>query len=316
MPKLTLEALELVDAIDRGGSFSAAAELLNRVPSTVSYGVAKVEEELGVSLFRRNGPRIEITDAGRELLREGRLLLQAAGELERRVKRVASGWESELRIAIDSIIGAETLAPLVAAFDATPGATTLRLATDTLTGAWEALVDQRADLVLAPGAGPAGGGYRAVEVARLDFAYCVAPFHPLARAAAPVAEAALRAHRAVVVADSARRLPLRSTGFLSGQQMVVVPTMQAKLRLQAEGLGAGYLPLAYADPAVARGMLVKLDLENPRAAETLSLAWRVGESGKALEWWSQRLGEPAAIGGLLASAGRAAVAAAGGATAA
>lgn len=88
MGKLTLEGLEIVDAIDRRGSFSAAAEVLHKVPSTISYTVAKLEDDLKVALFRRNGPRIEITEAGRELLREGRLLLQAASDLRQSVPRV------------------------------------------------------------------------------------------------------------------------------------------------------------------------------------------------------------------------------------
>jgi hypothetical protein len=69
MGKLTLEALEIVDAIDRGGSFTAAGEALHKVPSTISYTVSKIEDDLQVALFRRNGPRIEITEAGRELSR-------------------------------------------------------------------------------------------------------------------------------------------------------------------------------------------------------------------------------------------------------
>src|SRR5439155_88317 len=111
--KFTLEGLELIDAIDRRGSFSAAGEVLHRVPSTISYMVSKLEDDLGVSLFRRNGPRIEITEAGKELLREGRLLLQAASDLESRVQRVASGWESKFQLGIDSLLSTASLAPLV-----------------------------------------------------------------------------------------------------------------------------------------------------------------------------------------------------------
>ena len=135
MAKLTLEGLEVVDAIDRRGSFSAAAELLNKVPSTISYLVAKLEDDLKVSLFRRNGPRIEITEAGSELLREGRLLLQAASDLECRVQRVASGWESRFQIAVDTLIPTETLAPLIADFHKVADATTLWIGEEALTGA-------------------------------------------------------------------------------------------------------------------------------------------------------------------------------------
>ena len=43
---LTLEALRVMDAIDRRGSFAAAADELGRVPSALSYTMQKLEEEL------------------------------------------------------------------------------------------------------------------------------------------------------------------------------------------------------------------------------------------------------------------------------
>lgn len=48
---LTLEALRVMDAIDRRGSFAAAADELGRVPSALSYTMQKLEEELDVVLF-------------------------------------------------------------------------------------------------------------------------------------------------------------------------------------------------------------------------------------------------------------------------
>ena len=79
--KLSLDSLEVIDAIARKGSFAAAAESLFRVPSAITYTVRKLEEDLGVALFNRAGHRAELTEAGAELLREGRNLLNAASEL-------------------------------------------------------------------------------------------------------------------------------------------------------------------------------------------------------------------------------------------
>jgi DNA-binding transcriptional LysR family regulator len=50
MLKISLDALLAVDTIARKGSFSAAAKELFRVPSTISYTVAKLEEDLGVAI--------------------------------------------------------------------------------------------------------------------------------------------------------------------------------------------------------------------------------------------------------------------------
>lgn len=70
--KLSIESLEVIDAIARKGSFAAAAESLFRAPSALTYTVRKLEEDLGLSLFDRSGHRAILTKAGEELIKEGR----------------------------------------------------------------------------------------------------------------------------------------------------------------------------------------------------------------------------------------------------
>lgn len=57
-------SLEVVDAVARTGSFSAAAQELHRVPSAVSYTVRQLETWLAVSLFERRHRDVELTEAG------------------------------------------------------------------------------------------------------------------------------------------------------------------------------------------------------------------------------------------------------------
>ena len=72
---LTPEALAMVDAIARSGSFAAAARELGKVPSALTYSVRQLEEALDVLLFDRRSRQAEMTAAGKELLAEGRRLL-------------------------------------------------------------------------------------------------------------------------------------------------------------------------------------------------------------------------------------------------
>ena len=81
--RISLEALHVLDAIDRKGSFAAAATELNRVPSAVTYTIQQLEQDLDVLLFDRRGHRAVMTTAGQALLQEGRRLLAAAGEIEK-----------------------------------------------------------------------------------------------------------------------------------------------------------------------------------------------------------------------------------------
>ena len=149
-----------MDAIDRKGSFAAAAAELHRVPSALTYTIQQLEQGLDVMLFDRRGHRARLTPAGHELLSEGRHLLRAATDLECRIQQVAKGWETELRIAVDTIIGTEKFFPLLDDFYREKSGTRIRLLTEVLGGSWDALASERADLVSGvSGDAPSGGGF-------------------------------------------------------------------------------------------------------------------------------------------------------------
>ncbi len=298
MLKLSLDALQILDAIDRRGSFASAGKELHKVPSTISYTVSKLEQDLGVQLFDRIGPRVHLTEAGVALLDEGRHLLRAARELEMRVRRVASGWEAELTVAVDSLFQPALLAEDVRAFSAVAEQTRIRLISEALSGTWEALLDRRADLLVgAAGEGPSGGGYVVEPLGVVRFVFAVAPGHPLAALPEPLGREQLAAHCAIAVADSARRLLPRRVGLLMGQETVTVPDTVSKFRLQCAGLGFGFLPEPYVQAAVAQGRLVVRQVEEPKPDETFWLAWRTGEEGAALRWWRERMRQPGLMEG-------------------
>lgn len=288
--RLTLDALLVLDAIDRRGSFSAAADELHRVPSAITYAVQKFEQDLDVKLFDRQGNRAMLTPAGRELLREGRCLLRAAAELEARTKRVATGWEAELRIAVDDLIPLTAVFPLVRAFYDAQCGTRMRLATEVLGGCWDALLSGRADLVIgAPGEGPAGGGYSTRRLGEIEWAFVVAPDHPLAQLPEPLQQEDLQRYRAVSSADSSRSLPPRTSGLIDGQEVLTVPDIHSKLAAQRLGLGVGYAPLHLIGGDLAAGRLVARAVEGGKPNTVLSLAWRNDHQGRALRWFLREL---------------------------
>jgi DNA-binding transcriptional LysR family regulator len=290
MLKLSLDALQIIDAIDRRGSFAGAGKELFRVPSTISYTVNKLEEDLGVLLFERAGPKVALTAAGKELLREGRYLLKAASDLECRVRRVSSGWETEFVIGMDSLFSPISLNEDIAEFYACADQTRLRIVQESLSGTWEALLDRRVDLLIAAaGEGPSGGGYTAFPLGQIPFVFTVSPAHPLASVSRPLTQADLRAYRAISVADSARRLPVRTVGLLFGQDVLTVPDMKTKFEFQVAGVGFGFLPKPWAQYGIDAGLLVEKEVEEARPADTFYLAWRSGEEGQALKWWMERL---------------------------
>ncbi|HEU4622962.1 MAG TPA: LysR family transcriptional regulator [Burkholderiaceae bacterium] len=301
---ISLEALELLDAIDRRGSFAAAAQELGRVPSALTYAVRRLEDELDVLLFDRSGHRAHMTQAGRALLVEGRHLLRAADDLERRVKRLARGWEVELRIAVDTIIDFSRIAPLVERFlasDASAAATRLRFEQEVLGGTWDALASGRVDLAIGASVDGTGGspellrfaaGCQSKMLGTVEFAFCVAPHHALAAIDRPLTAVDVQCHRGIAVGDTSRNTPPRTVGLMPGQDVLTVPTMQAKVAAQIRGLGAGWLPRPWAHAALARGWLIEKKVDPQRPASTLHAAWSIPVGGKALKRWVKLLTDP------------------------
>lgn len=291
--RLTLDAIQVLDAIDRKGSFASAANELHRVPSAITYSVQQIEEGLGVELFDRRGHRAVLTDAGRELLAEGRNLLRAAADLECRVQQVAKGWESELRIAVDTVIGVEKLYRVIGEFYAENVGTRLRLSHEVLGGPWDALASGRADLAIgASGEAPSGRNFATRVLGRIEMLLVAAPFHPIGNEPQPLTDAVIQRHRAVSIADTSRLLPPRTIGLISGQDTLTVPSMEAKAAAHVAGLGVGFLPRWIAEREAQAGRLRILAVEPARSAIDMLIAWRPGQEGKALKWFVKRLEDP------------------------
>jgi DNA-binding transcriptional LysR family regulator len=290
MLKLSFEALEMLDAIDRLGSFGRAANALGKVPSALTYSIRKLEEDLDTLIFDRRGYRAALTPAGKLLLEEGRALLERAQQLQAEIAQTAKGWELELRIALDAILPWSWLEPHVDAYfrDACPAR--LRFSVEALAGSWDALADNRVDLVIgATGDIPNSVRFSAQPLFDVKFLYCVAPNHPLARAQELIATDDVSRFRAVAVADTSRKLPLRTTGLLSGQDRLVVPSMRAKVDAQIAGLGGGYLATWFAKPEIKAGRLIEKRVDQAKPEASLVVAWRSTARGHALTWWRERL---------------------------
>lgn len=290
--KLSIEAIEVIDAIARKGSFAAAAESLYRVPSAITYTVRKLEDDLGVSLFDRSGHRATLTEAGAELLKEGRYLLDAAHALEARVKRVATGVETNINLALSDLFADAPLLKLLDLFYQQGFGTRVKVMREVFGGSWDALESGRADISIGAPGDPPGAGYATHLLGQLEFVFAVASQHPLASLQRPLTSEDIIQYRSVAAADSSRNLPPRTSGILSGQDTLTVHDMRAKLEAQAMGLGVGFLPLKMAQKHVALGQLVIKEVVEARAAAPAYLAWRQrrnADMGKAQQWLLKQL---------------------------
>ena len=289
---LTPEALGLMDSVHRTGSMAAAARALGLVPSAVTYRVRQLEDALDVLLFDRSSRQAKLTEAGKELLREGNRLLLELDQLANRVKRVATGWEPQLTLAVDSVISRGTVMELCEAFFALAPPTRLKIREEALSGTLQALTSGQADLAIGVALEPGNSKlFQAKPLGSIRFVYAVAPHHPLAKAAEPVSHDMMLAHRVVAVADSVPSGSGITVGLLGGQDVFTVPGMLDKLDAQMRGLGAGFLPEYLARPYLDSGRLVEKKVAQPPRVVRVSYVWRGSDSqsGRALQWWLKQL---------------------------
>ncbi len=293
---LTPEALAMMDSIARSGSFAAAAREMGKVPSALTYSVRQLEDALDVLLFDRSSRQAVLTAAGHELLTEGRRLLQEMDAVANRVKRVATGWESELTIAVDDAIARRALFDLMESFylpadDGKPPPTRLKLRTEVLSGTWEALLSGQADLAIGTSAQPPGSSVICEVLGPMEMVFCVAPHHPLAGVEETLTSAQITQHRIVAVADTARQLAPITVGVVPGQEVLTVPSMATKLEALLRGLGCGFLPTSMVRRQVEAGRLIIKPTFQGKRISPMQYAWRnTGHPpAKALAWWLKQL---------------------------
>lgn len=299
---ISLDALQVLDAIDRAGSFAAAAERLFRVPSAVSYTIHKLERDLGVQVFDRSGHRATLTRAGRQLLSDGRELLQLAEGVEHRARTAGAGDGGRLSIAVGDLLPRRAVYPLLRAFYDVPGhrATRLQILRDAPAGCWDTLVDGRTDLVIgAPEPLPNVDGVQARSLGEVALALVMPRAHPLAAVGEPIPAALLAHHR--VVGRAAWPFSAPPAAGSDAEGMVTVGDYDSQLEAVRHGLGIGYVPasLVHRDGA-AGGLVARALADAPRVR--LAAAWRSTHSTREMDWFVDRLGNRTVCARLLAGA--------------
>ncbi len=288
---ITLEAIKVIETIDKKGSFSAAAESLFKVPSALSYTVKQLEEDLNISIFDRSKQRARLTPAGHVLVEQGRLLLRAAQELEDAVMQVDSGWERRLSIALDAILSIEPLLEVIKQFQQLNKQVDIDISEEVLGGTWDALMNDRCDLAIGASGELPKGVFELLPIGQVDFVFAVSAEHPLKYHDGPIDANALQAFPSIVAGDSSLTSPGRSMGLLPSRQTVRVANNAAKVLAQIMGVGVGFLPRHQISRHLDNGELVELECSFPRPQVPLYMAWRKATDGKALKWFIQACAE-------------------------
>lgn len=97
------------------GSFQKAADKLNYTQSTVTFQIKQLEEELSLKLFEKIGRRMELTQAGKDILPYVDTILQGAEQIGNYGKSL-SEITGSLKLAIPDSILIYNMQPFIQAF--------------------------------------------------------------------------------------------------------------------------------------------------------------------------------------------------------
>jgi len=253
----TLDQLRIFLAVVDTGSFAGAARKLNRAVSVISYGIANLEAQLGLTLFEREGTRRpKLTIAGRAVLAEARAVAQGIDGLRAKVKGLLDGMEAEVDLAVDVMLPADRLGCVLRAFAREFPTVSLRLHVEALGAITAMVLDRTAVLGIS---GPLAAGVEGVEcvsAGSVPMVPVAAPDHPLGRMER-IPPGAGRDYTQLVLTDRSR--------FTEGQDFSVLSPktwrladLGAKHALLREGIGWGNMPLPLIEPDLAAGTLVRL----------------------------------------------------------
>lgn len=93
--------LTILREVERQGSLTAAAKALHLTQSALSHTMKKLEGQVGAPLWKKEGRTLQLTQAGRYMLKESKRLLPQLERLDDVLSQYATGELGALRIGME-----------------------------------------------------------------------------------------------------------------------------------------------------------------------------------------------------------------------
>lgn len=260
----------------RQGGFSRAAETVFATQSTVSKAVRQLEDELGVRLLDRVGPRSLLTAAGEIVYRRGLRLLADRDDLLAEIAELRGLARGTLRLGLPPIGSNTVFAPLFAVYRQRHPGIDIRLVehgSDELEGLLGAGEIDFAGMLL-----PVAEAFEATPVRREPLVALLPAGHALAAAPA-VTLADLRAMPFILFERgfALHRIILEACRRAGFEPLVAVHSSQMDFMvgLVAAGLGVTFLPRMIAEQRAHPGVRA-VPLAAAGTDWDMAMAWRRG----------------------------------------
>jgi len=259
-PRITLEQWAALKAVVEEGSFARAADSLHKSQSSISYAIARLNEQLPTPVLEIQGRKAALTREGQVLYRRAVQLLRQAEETELTAGLLAQGMEPEVVLAVDGLLPPPAVIPVLDRFSAGFPMVRIRLLETALSGTEEAILEKRANIVIS---NKVPVGYLGSSLAAAEMLPVASPAHPLFETARDRDQAIndweLRTHRQLVLRDSGHRRE-QDAGWLGSEQRWTVSHFSTSLAILRAGLAFAFLPRAWVQADLDSGHLRQLPL--------------------------------------------------------
>jgi len=268
-PKVSLDQWHAFQAVIEYGGFAQAAEHLNRSQSTVSYAVNQLQEQLGLKLLNIEGRKAVLNEAGKVLLQRSKQLIADACAIEQQAHYLEQGWEAEIRVAVEAAFPTELIMDTLKQFEPIGKNTRIRLEEVVLSGAEEALLDGKADLVITPFVPQ---GFLGEELIQVQFVAVAHPDHALHQLGRDLTTHDLDRETHVILSDSGSKG--KDAGWIGDSRRWTVTSPESAFKIIGNGLGFGWLPEKVIEQQIATNELKLLPLcEGARISSVLYLVY-------------------------------------------
>jgi len=275
---IEIKDLRLVRVISERGGVTAAASALHLTQSAVSHHLARLQERLGVELFRRAGRRLEITDAGRKLVTLSRELDVKLAHTERELRGRKAA--PPLRISTQCYTTYHWLPGLLDVVGASHPDITVAIQLGATADPLQHLRDGALDLALCHEASNLKPHWITRPLFEDRFVVITAPSHALAkRKRIQPKDLEGETLYAYDLQNTAMRDAGRAIfrGTRGPARLEIVPFTEATVQLVRSGRGVSILSNWAAKPYVAAGDVVAIPLSGPYATRH----WRAIYDGRS-----------------------------------
>jgi len=253
----TLHELACLDAVASEGSFQAAASKLHRTHPAVYAAIKNLEHRVGVPLLDRSQYRVTLTAEGRAFHSQAAELLARASALGALSRQLSRGEETDLRVVVGDLTPAAPVLRLLKRFFAAWPRTRLHLHFEAISGPWERLLAEEADLIVHH-VDKADTRLEWVDMLPVTLVPVAAPgYLPFAPTRSLTPEK-MKGLVQVILRDSAQQ-PGRDYFVVQGAPSWTVADQHTKKELILQGMGWGHMPLHLIDKELRNGKLLSLE---------------------------------------------------------